>query len=400
TRRIAVVGAGAVGSYYGGRLWEGGGTTTSVLFHLRGENYDHCTKHGIDISSYHGDFRIPSRDLLAYRTTEDMARGILANVTAGDDNDDENDDLLGTVGGGGGGMRILRLDRVRGEVHLREYIPRRSVSNSYPLDEVPTLIEPLLSPQTRLLVIMNGLIEDDLVSMMRHRRESRGLRGVGCRAIYGGMALICSNRISPGKISHTYGGKLVCGVAYSADAESGEVEGGGYNVDRDGDGWVDSDRRAIEDLFRHASSVPFEFDPNLRRGRWWKNVWNLPFSGISVSMGGITIDRIVNDPSLRRLAYKVMDETIAIANADLRKHGCTEDELLGEETKDEMMTLSDNMGPYKPSTMLDLHARKAMEVKYLFRKAVDRANDLGVDCPHLETLVCQIEAHQRHHNLY
>ncbi len=135
------------------------------------------------------------------------------------------------------------------------------------LDEVPTLIEPLLSPQTRLLVIMNGLIEDDLVSMMRHRRESRGLRGVGCRAIYGGMALICSNRISPGKISHTYGGKLVCGVAYSADAESGEVEGGGYNVDRDGDGWVDSDRRAIEDLFRHASSVPFEFDPNLRRGR-------------------------------------------------------------------------------------------------------------------------------------
>jgi hypothetical protein len=57
----------------------------------------------------------------------------------------------------------------------------------------------------------------------------------------------------------------------------------------------------------------------------------LPFNGISVSMGGITVDRIVGDPSLRKLAYKVMDETIAIANADLRKHGCAEDELLGEE---------------------------------------------------------------------
>ena len=66
--------------------------------------------------------------------------------------------------------------------------------------------------------------------------------------------------------------------------------------------------------------------------RWWKNVWNLPFSGISVSMGGITVDRIVNDPSLRKLAYKVIDETITIANADLNKHGCSEDELLGEET--------------------------------------------------------------------
>ena len=56
--------------------------------------------------------------------------------------------------------------------------------------------------------------------------------------------------------------------------------------------------------------------------------------------------------------------------------------------------------PYKPSTMLDLHARKAMEVKYLFRRALDRADELGVDCPHLETIVCQIEARQREHNLY
>ena len=75
-RRIAVVGAGAVGSYYGGRLWEGarraeeGSSSsmtapcadTSVLFHLRGENYDICTKRGIEISSYHGDFHIPSHE--------------------------------------------------------------------------------------------------------------------------------------------------------------------------------------------------------------------------------------------------------------------------------------------------------------------------------------------------
>ena len=44
------------------------------------------------------------------------------------------------------------------------------------------------------------------------------------------------------------------------------------------------------------------------------------------------MDRIVNDPSLRKLAYNVIDETIAIANADLLKHGCSEDEMLGEET--------------------------------------------------------------------
>ena len=86
-----------------------------------------------------------------------------------------------------------------------------------------------------------------------------------------------------------------------------------------------------EDLKHHAR-VTARPPASPARSRWWKNVWNLPFSGISVSMGGITVDRIVNDPSLRRLACRVMDETIAIANADLRKHGCADDELLGEET--------------------------------------------------------------------
>ena len=82
TKRIAIVGAGAVGSYYGGRIWEGmnnnksDGIDTQVMFQLRNEHYDHCTKHGIDVSSYHGDFSIPSDKLLAYQTTEDMAKSV------------------------------------------------------------------------------------------------------------------------------------------------------------------------------------------------------------------------------------------------------------------------------------------------------------------------------------
>lgn len=286
-RRIAVVGAGAVGSYYGGRLWEGarraeeGSSSsmtaqcadTSVLFHLRGENYDICTKRGIEISSYHGDFHIPSHELSAYRTTEEMARAIVSvdakcggGGTPGDD-DGEYFDWIVCALKSTAVSNFFRYGRFFLQTFVRRPSPHFSPIPSFfiaQLDEVPILIEPLLSPETRLLVIMNGLIEDDLVNMMRQRRVSMGLDGVGCRAIYGGMALICSNRTSPGKISHTYGGKLVCGVAYSGDYESGVVAGGdgsGY------DGWVDTDKRAIEDLFRHASPIPFEFDPNLRRGR-------------------------------------------------------------------------------------------------------------------------------------
>ena len=73
------------------------------------------------------------------------------------------------------------------------------------------------------------------------------------------MALICSNRLAPGKISHTYGGKLVCGVAYSADANHDSGDDNGQ--------WVQADKDALLDLFEPVTPVPFEFEPNLRRGR-------------------------------------------------------------------------------------------------------------------------------------
>ena len=37
-------------SYYGGRIWESlqDRLDADVMFHLRNEHYDHCTKKGID----------------------------------------------------------------------------------------------------------------------------------------------------------------------------------------------------------------------------------------------------------------------------------------------------------------------------------------------------------------
>lgn len=64
-----------------------------------------------------------------------------------------------------------------------------------------------------------------------------------------------------------------------------------------------------------------------------------------------------------------------------------------------MMNLSDAMGPYQTSTMLDLTNKRPMEVKYLFRKAVERANKLSVPAPTLETIVTFIEALQRFYKL-
>jgi 2-dehydropantoate 2-reductase len=179
------------------------------------------------------------------------------------------------------------------------------------LDAVPELVAPLLTPNTRVLAIMNGLIEDDLISKLAslpagHAEEHTHPIGVpaklhldSCAAVYGGMALICSNRIAPGQIHHSYAGLLSGGLAAASSSHSSEMH-----------------QEALEQLWA-PTKVAFKYEQSIVGGRWRKNVWNLPFNGISVAMGGITVDKIVNDPGLRRLADIVMDETIAVANADM-----------------------------------------------------------------------------------
>jgi len=91
----------------------------------------------------------------------------------------------------------------------------------------------------------------------------------------------------------------------------------------------------------------------------------------------------------------------ALAHADLeRVFGQAGYEPLHEEDRSFCMTLSDTMGPYKTSTMLDLTNRRSMEVKYLFEKPLERAKSLGVPIPHLETIISQIQAFQRMYELF
>jgi 2-dehydropantoate 2-reductase len=274
---VAIVGAGAVGSYYGARLWEAG---HSVTFYMRGEHYESSKRDGLTVTSVDGDIRIPADQL---HTVNDTCA-----VTTPMD------------------WVVVAL-------------------KSSSLKAIPDLIYPMLSPDTRILVIMNGLVEDDLIKMLKDRAGETDLEAPlqCCRALYGGMAVICVNRLAPGRIDHSFAGLLATGVACSRTEDPVE------------------DQAAFEDLWA-PSLVKTDYEQCLLRGRWKKMVWNLPFNGISVAMGGITVDRIVTDPDLRKLVDSVMDEVIATANADLeRKYGNGGFDALGDAEKKLMMGLSD-----------------------------------------------------------
>ena len=259
---ITVIGAGAVGSCYGARLAQAG---HDVRFLLR-RDYDAVAERGLRIESHHGDFA--------------LQRLVIARDTA----------AIGPVAWVLCGLKTTALD------------------------DAAALIRPCLTPETRVLAIMNGLgIEERLAASLRTER------------VFGGLAFTCINRGEPGVIHHIEYGQV--GIAHLRD-DPAEFDG------------------ALA-LWQDAT-VEVTRQPSLLRARWEKLCWNVPFNGLTVAAGGVNTEAIVTDPSLRAEARALMEEVAAAGNAELAAAGSSE-RIDGEAVIARMFALTDTMGPTAPA---------------------------------------------------
>jgi 2-dehydropantoate 2-reductase len=137
---IAIVGAGAVGGYYGARLAQHG---HDVHFLLRGD-YAAVRDNGWTVESCDGDFQLPR--VRVYNDAREMPKADLVVVTL------------------------------------------KSTSN----DQFEPLVGPLVKESTAILTIQNGLGNEDRLGEL-----------FGAGRVLGGMAFACINRVSPGLIRHT-----------------------------------------------------------------------------------------------------------------------------------------------------------------------------------------------------
>ena len=147
-RSIAMVGVGAVGSYYGCRILEAG---HSVRFLLR-RDYEEVSRSGFQIESCDGDFEVPSADV--FQNSTEM----------------EPVDLV-----------ILAW---------------KSTAN----EKVKEVISPLLHEKTRILTLQNGLGNVELLE-----------QAFGKGRVLGGLCFVCINRLAAGKIRHSAGGMVTVG---------------------------------------------------------------------------------------------------------------------------------------------------------------------------------------------
>lgn len=146
--RVAVLGAGAVGGYYGARLAHVG---EEVAFLTR-THFRHWRDGGIVVRSVDGDFHV--RDAEVH----------------------EHPESLGPVD-----LVIIAL---------------KATANA----QMPAMIAPMLGEKTRLLTLQNGLGNDDLLA-------SR----FGAERVLGGLCFTCINRDSDGVIHHLGQGHISVG---------------------------------------------------------------------------------------------------------------------------------------------------------------------------------------------
>ena len=295
--KYAIIGTGAIGGFYGARL-DKAGFEVHFLLHT---DYQYVVDHGLTIDSCDGNFTLPSPKV--YDSTSEMP---LCDVV------------------------IVALKTTQN--HL-----------------LPSLLPPLLKPDTIILLIQNGIgVEADVQQLFPSQ------------PIAAGMAFICSAKAGPGHINHQFYGNINIGN-YSC-----------HNPQRYNQMLAD---------FRTAGIGAA--DVEYLEARWKKAVWNMPFNGMTVALN-TTTNRLLSCESTHRLIYDQMLEVIGAAQALGVKN-------LDTRFADKMIANTIKMPPYSPSMKLDFDFHRPMEINYLYTRPIAEAHAAGFAMPKLEMLEAELQ---------
>ena len=204
-------------------------------------------------------------------------------------------------------------------------------------------------PETRIAVLGNGLGAEELIA-------SR----CAPQRIFGMICAVCVNRHADGSIHHQAHGQVMVGHLQD-DPEA---------------------REALAALCRGAGILTRSC-PSLAEARWRKLVWNVPYNGLC-TVHDCATDRILADEALRARSLRLMDEVLAVANADLGG------DRIPPSWAEEQERRTRAMGPYLPSTTLDLRAGIPLELDLIFAEPLRRAARLGMSTPELAALVREL----------
>ncbi len=296
-KNYAIIGTGAIGGYYGAKLARSG---QEVHFLLHND-YEFVKNNGLRVESCDGSFHLDHPHV--YHDVADMPACDVVIV----------------------GLKTVNN-------HL-----------------LADLLQPLLKPNTMVILIQNGVgVEADVQKMFP---------GV---QLVAGLAFICSSKSNPGVVRHECYGQINLGNYSCRDTEL---------------------LQSVLDDFNaagvRAGLVEYE------EARWKKAVWNMPFNGMTVALDTQT-DLLLKNPATRQLIRDLMGEVVGAAQ-HLGVHN------LDEQFIEKMIQMTDEMTPYSPSMKLDYDLHRPMEIEYLYSRPIAIAREAGYPMPKLEMLEAELK---------
>jgi len=210
-----------------------------------------------------------------------------------------------------------------------------------------TLVSPLIGPDTAILTLQNGLGNEELLA-----------DAFGATRVLGGIAFICSNRGEPGTVHHLGEGKITLG----------ELSDG-----------LTSRSQQLAEMFNQAG-VRCEAVDDLRRIRWEKLLWNIPFNGLT-ALFKQDVTELISKPSIKELAFQIMLEVAAAANAQPLKK-----KIEAEVFCSKLIAATEKMIGYRPSMMIDRLEGRPLELDAIYKIPLEQAHAAGVEMPRVEML--------------
>ncbi len=293
--KIAILGAGALGCYYGARLQESG---QDVSFIVRSE-YGYLKEHGLEVKSLHGDISLPH-------------------------------------------VKVYRDSAEVGPVDL-VVVAWKSTANAGFAKALP----PLMGPDTVVVTLQNGMGNAEEIA-----------RIIPADRIYVGLCFICAMRAEPGHVNHLEGGNIQF-APFVPSPEGSEKA------------------RQLSDLFANAGIKTRAFDA-AEQIQWYKLVWNIPFNGLCLALGGISIAELYQHPENIARARRIMEEVVQAAKA----RGYT----LPDDLVEFHLSRTESMGSFIPSSAVDYNAGRPIEYTAIWGDPLAKAHQAGASLPEWERL--------------
>lgn len=297
--KIAILGAGALGCYYGARLAEAGNDVCfigrSVCAPLKAE--------GLHVESVYGDIHLPQ-------------------------------------------VHVCRTAEECGPVDL-VVVCWKSTCN----DQLGNYLPALVKENTEVVTFQNGMGNAEAISAY-----------VPADRVYIGLCFVCCMMDEPGKIRHLEGGDIQFAPFVSSAAGTARA-------------------KEFAGLFEKAGIVTSAFD-HAEQIQWCKLSWNIPFNGLCVAHGGISVKKLFTLPGEEARAEAIMEDVCRTAE----KRGFP----LPLDIVHRQMERTRIMGEFIPSSAVDYLRGRQVEYDAIWGITLERAHAAGAEVPHWDQLAADI----------